>query len=585
MGRLEAAGAEVSLRAGNIVIVETTLGAAESLAATEGVVTVSLPEQLSMDAFTSSVGYDTSRGYLGLDKVRAGVGDNKTPYLGKGVIVGVLDGGIDPNHIMFDDAEGNPRVKRIINHVQVGSNRLTQKVETPEGVRKFTTDDNSLTHGTHVAGIMAGSFDGGPDGPDFTGPAPEAEIAMKGGATDNARLIQGLQYITDYARSEGKPLVVNISLGSNSGPHDGTDEFPAALQEYASMEGVTICVSSGNEGADQAFLYHEFSADEPLRTFIAPSRYTDALYSQVSMFPMYPQAIGSMEIWADDDTPFGLYADLYELAADAPVLRSSFCLEPFKTSYLTTTGRAPVAADVVKGDDELFNSQYVNSFFGGETAVYPANNRYFAELNFQLECPDAEKYQGGIMVLRVEPGKPGQKIYVYGQPLNSYFGFSLLSGEVPGFTGSFANGSINAMAGAKDVITVGSYVSHNFNPDVASQYTVGTTSTFSSWGNTPDGRLHPLVSAPGNFIVSSMSGHYYDIALKGTEYAADERYVYYGHTAADGKTHYWTPMSGTSMASPYMAGIIACWLSADPTLTTAEILEIARRSAESQQAM
>lgn len=581
VGRVEAAGAEVTLRAGDIIIVETTLAAAESLAATEGVVTVSLPEELTVNSFSSNVGYDSSRSYLGLDKISAGMGESRTPYLGQGVIVGVIDAGIDPNHIMFDDEDGNPRVKRIINHVQVGSNRLTQKVETPEAVRKFTTDANSLTHGTHVVGIAAGGFDAGADGPDLGGAAPKADIAIKCGMTDNARLIQGLRYLVYYALAEEKPLVVNISLGSNEGPHDGTDEFPAALQEFASMEGVTICVSSGNEGAEQAFMYHEFAGQAPMKTFVAPSMYTDLLYSQVSMLPLFPQAIGSMEIWADDETPFDLYVDLYSLAGGSPELRSSFRIEPFKTSYLTTGG-APAGTDVVKDDDELFNSQYVKSFFGGATGVYPANNRYYAELNFQLECPDAATYQGGIMSLRVEPGKPGQKIYVYGQPLGSYFGFSLLSGgfESAGFSGSYADGSVNSMAGAKDVVTVGSYVSHNFNADVASQYTVGTTSVFSSWGHTPDGRLHPLVSAPGNFIVSAMSSYYYDAALKGTDYASDERYVYYGHTASDGKTHYWTPMSGTSMASPYMAGIFASWLSADPGLTTADLVGIAQETAD-----
>ncbi|MDE6528242.1 MAG: S8 family serine peptidase, partial [Muribaculaceae bacterium] len=503
VGRVEAAGGEVSLRAGNILIVETTVGQAEALAAVEGVVTVSLPQELTMNAFTSPVGIDASREWLGLDKIQAAAAPLKQAYTGEGVIVGVLDGGIDPNHVMFDDAEGNPRVKRIINHVQVGSNKLAQKMDTPEKIRKFKSDNTAATHGTHVMGIAAGSFDAGPDGPNLMGAAPGADIAVKCGVADNARLIQGLKYITDYAAEENKPCVINISLGSNSGPHDGTDEFPAALQEYASMDNVTICVSSGNEGADQAFLYHEFTDEQPLKTIIWASNYTDYLYSSVSMFPLYPQAIGSLQVWSDDDTPVDIYIDHYELTEQGPVRVSEFKLEPMKVSYLTTTGRAPVKADVIKGDDETFNTRYHNSFVGGETMVYAANNRYYAELNFQLECESAEKYMGGCMSLRVE-GTPGHKVYVYGLPLSSLFGYTLLSGgfEDMGFSGSVADGSVNAMAGAKDVISVGSFVSHNFNKDVASQYQVGTTSTFSSWGPTPDGRVHPLISAPGNFIVS-----------------------------------------------------------------------------------
>lgn len=580
--RLEASGAEISLRAGNIILVETTLGDAERLAATEGVITVSLPEQLSMNEFISSVGYDLSRQWLGLDKMQAGAAPLPEAYTGQGVIVGVLDMGIDPNHMMFDDEDGNPRVKRIMNHVEVGGNRLTQKIETPEKIRQFKTDDDQNTHGTHVLGLVAGRYNAGSGGPDFSGGAPQADIAVKCGATDNARLLKGLEYITDYAREEGKPCVINISLGSNKGPHDGTDEFPAALQQFAAMEGVTICVSAGNEGADQAFLYHEAGDDAaPLKTFISPSQYTDYLYSQVAVLPMYPQAIGQMEIWSDDDTPFDVYYDFYDMTGAAgPRLVNSFRLEPFKTSYMSTTGSSPVAgADVTVFDNAQFNAHYRDSFVGGNSSLYPANNRFYAELNFQLECPDATAYSGGIMSLRVVPGKPGQKIYIYGLPMSGLFGYSLVSGNLErlGFTGSYGNGSVNAMAGARDVITVGSYVTHNFNPEVTGQYPVGTTSTFSSWGTTPDGRMHPLISAPGNLIVSSMSSYYYNNL--GAEDAKDPRIVYYTATDKNGKENHWTIMSGTSMSSPYMAGIAAAWLSADPTLSSADILRIAQETA------
>lgn len=585
VGRVETAGGEITLRAGNILIVDTTLGEAEELAAIEGVVTVSLPQELIMNEFTSPVGIDMSREWIGLDKTQSGAKPLPKAYAGEGVLVGIIDGGIDPNHVMFDDEDGNSRVKRIMNHVQVGTSKLTQKSETPEKIRAFQTDSKYNTHGTHTMGIMAGSFDAGPDGPNVMGAAPKADIVVKCGVTDNARLIQGLKYLVDYAKEVEKPIAVNISLGSNSGPHDGTDEFPAALQEYASMDGVTVCVSSGNEGADQAFLYHEFTENTPLKTIIWASQYTDYLYSTVTMMPMYPQAIGQLQVWSDDDTPFDVYFDYYALEPGVgPVLKSTFKAEPGKTCYMTTTGRAPVTSDVVKIDDEVFNGAYLNSFIGCSTSTYAANNRYLAEVNFQLECEDQNKYVGGCMSLRIE-GKPGHKVYVYGLPMSSLFGYSLLSGgfEDKGFTGSYADGSINAMAGARDVISVGSFVTHNFKKGIAAQYTVGTTSDFSSWGHMPDGRVHPLISAPGNFIISSMNSYYWDYYKNHPEYDGykDERVEYYKYTDQKGKTHYWTPMSGTSMASPFMTGVVATWLSADPTLTTAEILSIAQETADS----
>lgn len=586
VARVEAAGGEVSLRAGNIIIVETTIGQAEALAATEGVITVSLPEQLHMSEFTSNVGYDLSRQKLGLDKIQAGVAPLPQAYGGKGAIVGIIDGGLDPNHIMFDDEEGNPRVKRIMNHIEVSGKTFTQKSETPTKVRQFKSDNNYNTHGTHVMGIAAGSFKNEADGLDFSGGAPQADIAIKCGITDNTRLIQGLDYLTGYAEEEGKPIAINISLGSNRGPHDGTDEFPAALQEYAKKDGVTICVSASNEGANEAFIYHECDGETPLRTFLLNSSYTDYLYSMVTMLPLYPQAIGSIQVWGDDDTPFDLYFDYckYPEAANiAPEVLTSFKLEPFKTCYLSSTGGSPVSgADIVKIDDEVFNKYYHNSFVGGAGALYPANNRYYAELNFQLECPDQASFTNGLVSIRIVPGKPGQKFFLYGQSTGGYFGYRLHSAymEQFGFKGSDGDGSINSMAGAKDVITVGSYTTHNFFENVTSQVKVGTTSSFSSWGHTLDGRVHPLISAPGHLIVSSMSSHYFDTNLKGTDDADNETAVYYRHTDKNAKTHYWTTMSGTSMSSPYMTGIAATWLAADPSLTTADILRIAQETAD-----
>lgn len=71
-------------------------------------------------------------------------------FTGKGVVTGLMDEGIDPNHPNFLDAEGNRRVKEAydFNNGTVAT--------TDRQVKQFTTDDRSATHGTHVAGIMAG---------------------------------------------------------------------------------------------------------------------------------------------------------------------------------------------------------------------------------------------------------------------------------------------------------------------------------------------------------------------------------------------------------------------------------------------
>ncbi len=565
--RVEAAGATITQREGNILVVSAPLARAEAIAATEGVITVSLPREVYLHEWTSPYGPDLSRQVLGLDRIQAGAEPLKQAYTGKGVIVGIIDQGVDVHHISLLNPDGTHRVKRAWKHVVSGKSKLTITADTEAKVAKFSTDNSAATHGTHVMGIAAGSFKA-PDGPDFTGAAPEADIAVSCGYADTEHLLKGLRSIVDYAKSEGRPCVVNISLGNNSGPHDGTDEFPAALNAIAGEEGVTVCVSSGNEGAEKAFLYHEYNAEaEPLRAIINPSEYTASMWPGLSFFP---QALGAMEIWGDDDTPFTVYLDLLKFSASGIEVVTTFTIPAGGSGYICTPGMAPAKADVVNENDEMFNKAYRQSFIGGATSLYAANNRYRAEVSMQLECGDAEEFQSYRMAMRVE-NEPGHKVYVYGAPKNGLFPFMFLDG-VPGYADSNADGSINALAGADNVISVGSYVTHNMS--VADE-TIGTTAYYTSWGHTPDGRIHPLVSAPGSRIVSAMSSVY----ASGASYDPNQ-IKYYSYEAPNGKTYHWTPMSGTSMSSPYMTGIAAMWLSADPTLTTADIVRVAQETAD-----
>ena len=568
-GRVAASGATIEQREGNILVVTAPIDSVETVAATEGVISVSLPKELTFHEWTSPYGPDLSRTTLGLDRAQDGVAPLSQAYTGKDVVVGIIDMGIDVHHISLLNPDGTHRVKRAWKHVQNGKAVATLTANTEEKVAKFTTDNTAATHGTHVMGIAAGNFispDG--EGPDFRGAAPEATLAVSCGVTDTPRLLKGLRSIVDYAREEGMPCVINLSLGSNVGPHDGTDEFPAALNEIAGEEGVTVCVSAGNEGADNAFLYHEFEEGaETLRTIINPSQYTASLWPGLSLFP---QAIGAMEIWSDDDTPFTVHLDVVKFTEGKAEVVSTFTLPETGSGYLCSPGLAPTGSpDVTKEDDAEFNTAFHHSFAGGASEVYAPNNRYHSELTVQLECSNQNTYQGYRIALRVE-GQPGHRVFVYGTPMSGAFGFSFIGG-FDEYTASTADGSINAMAGADNVITVGSYISHNMT---VGNDVIGTTASYSSWGHTPDGRLHPLVSAPGSRIISSMSSYYFN----GSAYDPNQ-ISYYAYTAPDGTEYHWTPMSGTSMAAPYMTGIAAMWLSADPTLTTDDIVRIAQETA------
>lgn len=96
-----------------------------------------------------------------------------------------------------------------------------------------------------MAGIIGGSYTS--SNVTFEGVAPGADFAMVGlkSSTDTDILLS-IETLIDYAKANGKPLVINISLGSNDGPHDGSsvnDQYYAKLGKEA-----FICIAAGNEG-------------------------------------------------------------------------------------------------------------------------------------------------------------------------------------------------------------------------------------------------------------------------------------------------------------------------------------------------
>ena len=574
VARVEAAGATVEQKEGSILVVTAPLSMAKAIAATEGVITVSLPKDFTPHAsspLVNPMGNDLSRSAIGLDLIQAGAAPLSRAYTGKDVVVGIIDMGMDVHHRAFLNCDGTHRVTRIWKHVVSGKSTLTLTSDTEEKISKFKTDSNAGTHGTHTMGIAAGSFNE-PGGPDFRGAAPEAEIVVSCGAATTPMLLKGARAIVDYARSQGKPCVINISLGNNAGPHDGTDEFQSGLDEIVAGDDVTVFVSAGNEGESQAFLYKEFSEDDTtLRTFLAPSEYTSLAFPIIAMFP---QAIGSMELWSDDDTPFTVHYDIVKIIDGKAVVQSTFTIPEQGSGYISNAASVGTTPDVLVGDNADFNAAWQFSYAGGASSIYPANNRFRTELSFQLQTHSMEDFEKSFIALRVE-GKPGHKVYVYGGSMSGIFPFALLGGGFEGYTTSNGNGSINAVAGSKEVITVGAFNTHNFTPiSTWGRNIIGTTARYSSWGSTPDGRVHPMICAPGTNIVSTMSSDY----VSSADFSEQYQPIYYTFTDESGKKHYFTPMTGTSMASPFMCGVAATWLSADPTLSSAKILEIAQET-------
>ena len=198
---LESQGGEViSVLTRRSAIVSVPVSRAQSVAALKGVRGIALSRTVKP---TNDKAAAASR----VDAVREGTG---LPYGldGSDVVVGLFDVGIDPNHINFRDSEGNLRVSRVW-HYETPSAKATV-YDTPQKISTFDSDTGSESHGTHVAGVMAGSFHdtSDPAAPDYRGMAPGVELVIATGEGYNVQILDGARRIAEYAASQGKPCVI-----------------------------------------------------------------------------------------------------------------------------------------------------------------------------------------------------------------------------------------------------------------------------------------------------------------------------------------------------------------------------------------
>lgn len=205
--------------------------------------------------------------------------DTFCSFTGEGVVTGLFDIGIDPNHINYKDENGESRVKYIFFTGRDGEDNSY----SGEDVNLFTTDDENDDHGTHVAGIMSGSYDS--DGVyavfdeslgrsvtkkgniPYKGIATGSDIVMAAGPGFSTNILKGINSMISYSKSKEMPSVINVSFGSNGGPRDGSSSFERSLSELA--KDAIICVSAGNEGDRQICIQKRFTASHTqIKSFI-----------------------------------------------------------------------------------------------------------------------------------------------------------------------------------------------------------------------------------------------------------------------------------------------------------------------------
>lgn len=171
---------------------------------------------------------------------------------GKGILVGFVDSGIDYAHPAFMDNEGNTRIEYIYDLSTGGSvynkQMINEAIKSNNPFSIIPSIDNT-GHGTHVAGIACA---GGRINEQYIGVAPNASIAMvkaaRGVAVLSSQIMQGIKFLLDKSKELDIPLVINISLSTNDGAHNGSSLLEQYIRTIANLERVAIVIAAGNEG-------------------------------------------------------------------------------------------------------------------------------------------------------------------------------------------------------------------------------------------------------------------------------------------------------------------------------------------------
>lgn len=188
---------------------------------------------------------------------------------GRGVLIAILDSGIDYTLTEFRNNRGNTRIRFLWDQtlrpdetrrpprgfsvgVEFTAEQINEALAADTGQKQFSllSSVDASGHGTAVAGIAAGDSAG------YRGVAKEAELlVVKLGVADalgfprTTEIMRAVTYAVNKAVELQMPLVVNLSFGNTYGAHDGSSLLERFLDNAAEIGRTVICVGSGNEGA------------------------------------------------------------------------------------------------------------------------------------------------------------------------------------------------------------------------------------------------------------------------------------------------------------------------------------------------
>lgn len=521
---------------------------------------------------------DTSMHETQADDVMNGL-SNGLPanYDGSGVIIAVIDLGFDFQHRAFRSNEdpSKTRIVRVYNtQVSTGHKaiydqmfRLPGSVFMGDEIYGLTTDKNNSTHGTHTASIAAGSHVGG-----YGGMAPGADIVMCAvslmeGNISEVEIANCIRYINSYADSVGKPYVVSLSISTSNGQRDGNDYISRIIKQIMGP-GKFIAVAAGNAAGNRFYTHREASQSSPLNLMF---KCKNSLGGDSTYY--YGGVVA--DIWMRQQSANFYYKfHILDLTTGTIVWES----EQFSTKKTITASQL--------GDFYTYYSSVdTTGYIKAETNYVSAGKKYRLQIGiYNLLCKKytytntgrKSRYAIGVTVYprKTTPCEidawicnTGSRFGVYPGTVTTIDG-KTVSNFYPAPSDSCCIGTYSVCDSA---ISVGAYTARNsyysllqnrFITDAS--YTIGEIANFSGYeveGAGPTGKALPDICAPGVYVV-----------------AAASRYSYLANSVntvmKDPTGSFWGIMSGTSMATPTVAGIIALWLQANPNLSVSQVKDI-----------
>ncbi|MGH9179174.1 MAG: S8 family serine peptidase [Acidimicrobiales bacterium] len=428
-----------------------------------------------------------------------------TGLTGKGVVVGIIDTGIEAGHPSFAG-----RILRIWDQTLGGPG-------VPEGGYGVELSGPTLTlsrdthgHGTHVAGIAAGADE------TFGGVAPEANLLIVKTDLMDAHIADGIRYVFRVAKELKRPAVVNLSLGGQADAHDGTDALAAVVDEQVGP-GRIVCCAAGNAGNDNIHA----------QVLMREGRTRTIAFATLRRLPNEPAFVAVFSGWysGDDEVGVAVVSPSDQQTPFQPVLTQG---SPVRDYDFPGEGLVRVITpgpDPANGDHNFVVMIQPDPNPTPAPGTPPRPRR-----PWRLRLEGTKVTRGTVDVWSVDD-------------------------SVAQFTGPAAVDSmkVGTPGAATHAVTLASFTTRVEWKDIfgephAAGLELDDISDFSSEGPRRDGARKPDLATPGAMIVSSLSVH------SGVPPGAlvDDRH---------------TVMAGTSMACPFASGVVALLLQRQPKLT------------------